>query len=154
MAQIVANPPAAAARDPVSIVSACSKPGSRRCTCMSIKPGAATRPVASRTSAAFATAMFAPTPRMTPSSIHTSATPSRPEPGSMTLPFLMSSVDMFGNRTQNALQHGHADGDSVFDLSQNHGSLRIGHFGRDLAAAVDGPGMHDQDVGFRQQKML
>ena len=51
MQQIDVKPPAAAARAPVSMVSACSKPGSRRCTCMSIKPGATIRPVASKTSA-------------------------------------------------------------------------------------------------------
>src|SRR5436189_3100127 len=36
---IVVNPPAAAARAPDSIVSLWPNPGSRRCTCMSIKPG-------------------------------------------------------------------------------------------------------------------
>jgi len=39
----------AAARAPVSIVSACSMPGSRRWTCMSMKPGATMAPRASKT---------------------------------------------------------------------------------------------------------
>ena len=45
MQQMEVKPPAAAAREPLSMVSACSKPGSRRWTCMSMKPGATTRPV-------------------------------------------------------------------------------------------------------------
>src|ERR1700720_3856607 len=47
MQTIVVNPPAAAARAPDSIVSLCVKPGSRRCTCRSIKPGATIRLLAS-----------------------------------------------------------------------------------------------------------
>ena len=48
MATIAVNPPSAAARLPVSIVSASSRPGSRRCTCRSTKPGATMHPPASR----------------------------------------------------------------------------------------------------------
>ena len=44
MQQMEVNPPAAAAREPLSMVSAYSKPGSRRWTCMSMKPGATMRP--------------------------------------------------------------------------------------------------------------
>ncbi len=51
MQQMEVKPPAAAAREPLSMVSACSKPGSRRCTCMSMKPGATIMPAASNTSA-------------------------------------------------------------------------------------------------------
>src|ERR1035437_2534312 len=51
MQQMDVNPPAAAAREPLSMVSACSNPGSRRCTCISMKPGATIIPVASNTSA-------------------------------------------------------------------------------------------------------
>ena len=51
MQQMDVKPPAAAAREPLSMVSACSKPGSRRCTCISMKPGATIMPVASNTSA-------------------------------------------------------------------------------------------------------
>ena len=43
------KPPSAAARLPVSMVSASSRPGSRRCTCRSTKPGVTMQPVASRT---------------------------------------------------------------------------------------------------------
>ena len=45
------KPPAAAARVPLAMVSLYSKPGSRRCTCMSMKPGHTTLPVASTVSA-------------------------------------------------------------------------------------------------------
>ena len=51
MQQMVVKPPAAAARAPVSMVSACSMPGSRRCTCMSMKPGATMQPGASKNAA-------------------------------------------------------------------------------------------------------
>jgi hypothetical protein len=39
IATTVVNPPAAAARAPVAMVSFCSKPGWRRWTCRSTKPG-------------------------------------------------------------------------------------------------------------------
>ena len=41
------NPPQAAARAPVSMVSLCSWPGSRKWTCMSIQPWETVLPVAS-----------------------------------------------------------------------------------------------------------
>src|SRR5207245_9589184 len=44
MQTTVVNPPAAAARAPESIVSLWLNPGSRRCTCMSIRPGATINP--------------------------------------------------------------------------------------------------------------
>ena len=83
------NPPAAAARDPLSIVSACSNPGSRRCTCMSMNPGATIIPVASNTSA-LGDDRFGATPAIRPSTISTSATRSVFDAGSITLPFLMT----------------------------------------------------------------
>src|ERR1035441_1718280 len=62
------NPPAAAAREPLSMVSACSNPGSRRCTCISMKPGATIIPVASNTSA-FGEERLGATPATRPSTI-------------------------------------------------------------------------------------
>src|SRR5437773_7728358 len=47
MQTIVVNPPAAAARAPEAIVSLWLNPGSRRWTCMSIKPGQTMRLLAS-----------------------------------------------------------------------------------------------------------
>ena len=51
IATTAVNPPSAAARAPVSIVSASSLPGSRKCTWMSTSPGATTQPSASSTRA-------------------------------------------------------------------------------------------------------
>ena len=51
IAHTVVNPPATAAAAPLAIVSLYSCPGSRKCTCMSMKPGATINPVASKTSA-------------------------------------------------------------------------------------------------------
>ena len=48
MATTAVNPPRAAARVPVSMVSASSSPGSRRCTCRSTSPGLTTHPEASK----------------------------------------------------------------------------------------------------------
>ena len=50
MATTAVNPPSAAAREPVSTVSASSRPGSRRCVCRSTSPGAITQLVASSVS--------------------------------------------------------------------------------------------------------
>ena len=46
------KPPATADAAPVAIVSLCSWPGSRRCTCMSMRPGVTSRPPTSTTCAA------------------------------------------------------------------------------------------------------
>jgi hypothetical protein len=51
MEQTVVKPPAAAARVPLAMVSFQVWPGSRRCTWMSISPGATSSPAASSTSA-------------------------------------------------------------------------------------------------------
>ncbi len=55
------NPPSAAARAPVSMVSASSSPGSRKCTWRSTRPGATTQPSASSTARACSDAAPAPT---------------------------------------------------------------------------------------------
>src|SRR5437879_1454748 len=85
MQQMLVNPPAAAARAPVSMVSECSMPGSRRCTCMSMNPGATIKPEASNNSALFR-GRSRPTAVMRPLSMSTSAVPSRLEAGSITRP--------------------------------------------------------------------
>ena len=51
IASTAVKPPRAAAFEPVSTVSASSRPGSRRCVCRSTSPGSATSPSASITSA-------------------------------------------------------------------------------------------------------
>src|SRR5450759_2537828 len=137
MQQMDVNPPAAAARDPLSMVSACSKPGSRRCTCISMKPGATIIPVASNTSA-FGEERLGATPATRPSTISTSATRSVFDDGSITLPFLIT-IGMLSNHL---FEHRHAHRDSVLHLVEDHRPLEIGHFAREFAPAIDGPRMH------------
>src|ERR1017187_5008130 len=108
MQQMDVNPPATAARDPLSMVSAGSKPGSPRWPGTSMKPGATIIPVASNTSA-FGEERLGATPAIRPSTISTSATRSVFEDGSITLPFLIT-IGMISNHL---FEHRHAHGDSV-----------------------------------------
>ncbi|MNV61392.1 hypothetical protein D3C71_1538980 [compost metagenome] len=55
---MVVNPPLAAERLPVSTVSLCSNPGSRKCTCISMSPGMSSLPSASMISPASGAASF------------------------------------------------------------------------------------------------
>src|ERR1700730_5185198 len=161
--QTAVNPPRAAVLVPVSMVSEFSCPGSRRWTCMSMKPGATTRPVASNTSAPFAQeispgaavwAIVSPSSRM-------SRTASVLDAGSMTRPFLIRSMRGFlgfgfrcksGMRAFRGADHqqiedGDAGGDAVGYLFE-HGRLRaVGNFGSDFHAAVDRPGVKNQCFG-------
>jgi hypothetical protein len=85
------NPPTAAAAVPLAIVSLCSCPGSRRCTCMSTKPGHTTSPPGiSMTSTPGSTARSWPTAATRSPSSSTSRTPSIPCVGSTTCPPLSS----------------------------------------------------------------
>ena len=85
IAHTVVNPPATAAAAPLAIVSLYSWPGSRRCTCMSIKPGATINPVASNTSAPSGTpSLKFDRPTTRPSSTKTFRPALRPCDGSMT----------------------------------------------------------------------
>src|SRR5581483_4381270 len=177
------KPPAAAAREPVSIVSACSMPGSRRWTCMSMKPGATISPPASRISAP-AGSMRGATAAIRLSSINTSAMASWLEAGSITLPPRISKRGIFpflcgapgwkrpcqlsiGRKSSAAressisqlsrrhlFQHRHADRHAVLHLVQNHGARRIGHFGSNLAAPVDRSRVHHQYIRLRQPHVL
>src|SRR5450759_146762 len=138
MQQMDVNPPAAAARDPLSMVSACSNPDSRRCTCISMKPGATIIPVASNTSA-FGEERLGATPATRPSTISTSATRSVFDDGSITLPFLIT-IGMLSN-------HLFEHRDAVLHLIEDHRPLEIGHLAREFAPAIDRPRMHHD--GFR-----
>ena len=80
------KPPATAAATPVATVSLCSCPGSRKCTCMSMKPGQITKPAGIVTTSAPSALMSAPTSAMRSPSISTSNIPSRPLAGSTTRP--------------------------------------------------------------------
>src|SRR5258708_4020041 len=94
MQHTAVNPPRAADFVPDSMVSEDSWPGSRKCTCRSIKPGATIIPLASNTSASRNPANFpgAPTSLTTSPSSNTSIAASVFDPGSITRPFLISNI--------------------------------------------------------------
>src|SRR5882724_9498229 len=165
MQQTAVNPPRAAALVPVSMVSEFSCPGSRRWTCMSMKPGATTSPVASNTSAPFAREIFpgAAISAMDSPSRRMSRAASVLEAGSRTRPFLIrsmrrflgfgvgfhfkSGMRAFGSADHQQVENGHAGGDAVGDLFEHGGLRAVGNFGRDFCAAVDRPGMKNQRFG-------
>ena len=93
MAQTVVNPPLAAARVPLSMVSLCSCPGSRRWQCRSMNPGATIMPVASIRWIPDGTSGLLPVPTCVhstrPSCRKTSPVASRSCHGSITRPPLM-----------------------------------------------------------------
>ena len=127
------NPPAAAARDPLSMVSACSKPGSRRCTCMSMKPGATIMPRGVEHLGAPATTRFgADAGDAAVHDQHVGHARRVRDAGSITRPFLMSRSACLSNHL---FEHRHAHRDAVLHLIQNHRPLEI----RDLATKARGP---------------
>src|SRR5262245_8518302 len=89
MQHTAVKPPAAAARVPEATVSLYSKPGSRRCVWMSMKPGHTTLPDASIAVTPAGARRPRPSRAMRPSVISTSWTWSTPAPGSSTRPSLM-----------------------------------------------------------------
>ena len=135
------NPPATADAVPVATVSLCSCPGSRRCTCMSMKPGtdhearAGSRRPRRRRRATPADRGRPATMRSP--SISTSNVPSTPAAGIDDAPPLSSRFMFRSSREQ--IQHGHAHGDAVRDLIENHRERAVGHLRRDLDAAIHRP---------------
>ncbi len=82
MANTAVNPPRAAARPPLSIVSASSLPGWRRCVCRSTSPGETTQSPQSNVMSAVASVASGPTAATRPSRTRTSAdVPSPLSPG-------------------------------------------------------------------------
>src|SRR5213594_148706 len=154
MQAIEVNPPAAAALVPVSTLSLCSCPGSRRCTCMSTNPGQTQWPAASSTFVPAGTTPLspeAPLPgragrrsAMRPSTTSRSRRASVPVAGSMTRPPLISKLAKRSSRQQ--IEHGHPDGDPVGDLIENDRVRPIRHGAVDLHPAVHRAGMHDDGV--------
>src|SRR5437867_2573386 len=118
------NPPRAAQRVPVSMVSLSLRPGSRRWTCMSIRPGTTSFPVASITSPPAEATIL-------PASMQTSRISSTPLAGSMTRPFL---ILMFPSGAQE--EHGHAGGETVGDLFEDDGTGAVGDVAVDFDTAV------------------
>ena len=88
MATIEVKPPAAAAMVPVRMVSASVLPGWRRCTCMSMRPGATTRPCRLTVSVSSSEGSKEPGSTMRPSLIQRSPVRSMWLAGSMMRPFL------------------------------------------------------------------
>src|SRR5271157_1405883 len=164
MQQTAVKPPRAAASVPVSMVSEFSCPGSRRCTCMSMKPGATIKPEASNTSAPLArdifpvgaiSAMRSPSSRMSRGASVLVA-------GSRTRPFLIRSMSRFlglrfapyfergmhafrGPHHQQ-VKNGHAHRYAVGHLFEDSGARPIGDFRSNFGAAIDGAGMQDKCV--------
>src|SRR5213593_191034 len=156
MHAIEVKPPAAAARVPLSIVSLCSCPGSRRCTCMSTSPGHTHRPVASSTRAPGGEAVR-PCPdgrrsAIRPSSIHRSMTPSVFEAGSMTRPPLISNPAKGPPREE--IQDGHPHGYAVRDLLEDDRVRPVRDGAVDLDAPVHRARMHDDGVRLGEARPL
>src|SRR5580704_17904534 len=130
-----------------------------------MKPGATTRPVASKTSAPFAREIFpgaAISETVSPSR-RMSQTASVLDAGSRTRPFLIRSMRRFlrfgvgfhfksGMRAfrgsgHQQVENSHAGGDAVGDLFEHSGLRAVSNFGSDFRAAVDGPRMKNQCLG-------
>src|SRR5712692_438285 len=155
IAATAVNPPAAAAASPVAMVSLYSKPGSRRWTCISRKPGATTQPWASMMRGAGrgssgvcckGVRISGPSAIILPSAIHTSTCRSIPWAGSITRPPRMRMSTLTSSQEQ--IQERHADGHAVGHLGENHRLEPIRHLWRNLYAAVHGPWMHHEHAGF------
>src|SRR2546429_327557 len=150
MAHTALNPPAAAARAPVAIVSTSSLPGSRKWTCRSTRPGATTWPRTSRTSAPSGAPRPAFTAVILPSWMSTSAGWSKPRLGSITRPPLSSSGRIIPSRAWprrrardarpldrllDAAEAAHAQ---IFDAAGHEGiGTAHAHFGAELREAPD-----------------
>ena len=163
MAQTAVKPPAAAAAVPVAMVSLCGWPGSRRCTCRSMKPGATMQPFALSVSFGEAFSMPGAASSATrPSRSRTSMSRSRPLAGSMTRPPVMSNVVsvfwlvrlLHRAAFRHSREDGHAGLDSVGDLFVHAGLRAVGDFVGEFEAAHDRPGMHDDGVGLGQLHAL
>src|SRR3989449_9828996 len=163
MQQTAVNPPRAAARVPVSIVSEDSCPGSRKWQCKSIKPGAMIRPEASNTSVPWTREIFpgGATSAMRSPSSRMSRAASVLDWGSTTRPFLMRSMRrvlflsgrvfaIFTGAADEQEKQGHAHCQAVGHLLEDAGLRAVGDFRSELDAAVHGPGMQHQCAGFCQ----
>src|SRR5262249_45523907 len=145
------NPPAAAAALPVSIVSSSSRPGSRRWTCMSMKPGATTLPERSSTFTLSA-GRPSPTRAILPSLIRTSLTASSLAAGSTTRPPLSSQFT--GGASREQVQDRHSHRHPVSDLIQDDRVRPVGHLGGDLHSPIHRTRMHHDGVGLRALEAL
>src|SRR5262245_45225267 len=154
IAATAVNPPAAAAASPVAMVSLYSKPGSRRWTCMSRKPGATTQPWASMMRGAGrgssgarcrGARMSGSSAIILPSAIHTSRCRSIPWAGSITRPPRIRMSTLTPSQAQ--IQERHADGHAVRHMRENHRLEPSRHLWRHLPTTGHGPWMHRESTG-------
>ena len=151
MQQMEVNPPAAAAREPLSMVSACSKPGSRRCTCMSMKPGATIMPAGVEHLGARRRTDWAPRRRCArPRSARRPCGRCR-EAGSITRPFLITMDMAYPITFSSTAMRTAMPFSTWFRITERWKSATSR---RELAAAVDGPGMHHDGVRLGQVQVL
>ena len=100
------------------MVSLRSKPGSRRCTCMSMKPGRHHEARGVEDLGALERRSSWPRLAIVPSSMRMSRVSSRPEEGSTTRPFLMSRF-IVASREQK-VEDRHAHRHAVLHLVEDH----------------------------------
>src|SRR5437763_8836898 len=152
MAQMAVYPPSTAAADPEAMVSSSSRPGSRRCTWVSTKPGATMAPSTSMTSARPGSSPV-PTASMRPPAIRTSQVASASPAGSTRRPRRSRRSAKRGllhrpvGGTEHEVEQGHPHGDPVGDLVDDDGAFQVRDVGRDLDAPVHRAGMHDDRLG-------
>ena len=172
MATTAVYPPRAAAREPVSTVSASSRPGWRRWVWRSTRPGATTHPPAS---SSVSPDRSGPTATTHPSSITTSArrrpvasitSPPRitrvtphlrrrrrrsrrllPDPPAPPAPRPARAACPRPARPEQLEQHRHAHRHPVGHLLGDDRTGQGRHLGGDLDAAVHRAGVHDEGVG-------
>src|SRR6516162_6107041 len=168
MQETAVRPPWAAACVPVSMVSEFSWPGSRRCTCKSINPGATRKPLASNVSAPSTSAIFpvgAISEIRSPSS-RISRGASVWDAGSSTRPFLIRSMSRFlgcvfsfalerrmrsfRSTGHQQVKNSHANRDPVRDLLENGGAWPIRNLRSDFDPAINGSRMKNQGVRLRE----
>ena len=159
MGHTAVNPPRAAARVPVSMVSEDSPPGSRRWQCKSMKPGATIRvrgierfraslPArralpAGRRDARDAVA-FEPNVQRRVGAARRIEHASVLNPQHGMDPFGFDRIRRSGANQQEQQRHAH--GQAVGDLFEHAGLRPVGHRGIDLQAANHRPGMQHQRV--------
>ena len=110
------HPPSAAARAPVSIVSASSRPGSRKCTWMSTRPGATTQPFGVEHRARRPTARARARPRRSRRRRRARRPTRSPVSSTTRPPCEQRASDNGTSRSDQRPQHGHAHRDPVGDL--------------------------------------
>src|ERR1035437_9115180 len=145
MHSTVVNPPFAAARDPDSMVSLYSKPGSRKCTCMSINPGSTSMFDASIISASLSVMDFAIF-SIFPLFMRMSAFSSFLFAGSTIVPFLINNFICFAS--SHKIQYSHSDCHAVCYLFFYDRLRPIRHIRRYFNTAVHGARVHNKTVAF------